>query len=161
MKPSTTKRGDPMLYFTLEEIGGSVECLAFKQELKLYQPIINLDAVVFVKGEVGYQSTSPTIRVKEIVAVKDALTRLTKCVTIRIDTGFNEEKMTQLKDIIRKHSGTCPLFFEISTPGHGNTYVKSSSQYFPAVSDDFLSKAKALFGPDTVEINQAEVLAMV
>lgn len=161
MKPSTTKRGDPMLYFTLEEIGGSVECLAFKQELKLYQPIINLDAVVFVKGEVGYQSTSPTIRVKEVVAVKDALTRLTKCVTIRIDAGFNEEKMTQLKDIIRKHSGTCPLFFEISTPGHGNTYVKSSSQYFPAVSDEFLSKAKALFGPDTVEINQTEVLAMV
>jgi len=162
LKPSTTKRGDPMLYITLEELGGSVECLAFKQEIKLYQPLLNLDAIVFVKGTVGFQSTSPTIRVKEIVAEKNALGRLTKCVTIRLDTsGFNEEKMTQLKELVRRHSGACPLFFEIPTPDRGNVHVKSSSQYFPAVTDDFLSKAKALFGPDAVEINQPEVLAMV
>jgi DNA polymerase-3 subunit alpha len=66
-----------------------------------------------------------------------------------------------LKEIINKHSGTCPLFFEITTPAHGNFQIKSSSQYFVSVSDVFLSLVQELFGPEAIQINQIELLAMV
>ncbi len=162
IRQSTTKRGDPMLYITLEDMKGAAECLAFSKEIKAYQPLLNVDEIVFVKGQVGFQSTVPTLRIKEVIAEKDALKRLAKCITIRFDTAqFEETKLNQLKDIIKKHCGTCPLFFEISTPEQGITQIRTSSQYFVSVSDAFLSQLRELFGPESCKINQAELLAMV
>ncbi|HHT9138334.1 MAG TPA: DNA polymerase III subunit alpha [Candidatus Wunengus sp. YC60] len=162
LKQSTTKRGDPMMYITLEDMKGAAECLAFSKEIKAYQPLLNADEIVFVKGQVGFQSAVPTLRVKEIIAEKDALKRLTKCITIRFDASqFEEAKLTQLKEIIKKHCGTCPLFFEISTPEQGITQIRTSSQYFVSVSDAFLSQLREIFGPESCRINQPELLGMV
>ncbi|MDO8141617.1 MAG: DNA polymerase III subunit alpha, partial [Candidatus Brocadiales bacterium] len=162
LKQSTTKRGDPMMYITLEDMKGAAECLAFSKEIKAYQPLLNADEIVFVKGQVGFQSAVPTLRVKEIIAEKDALKRLTKCITVRLDASqFEETKLNQLKEIIKKHCGTCPLFFEISTPEQGITQIRTSSQYFVSVSDAFLSQLRELFGAESCQINQPELLAMV
>lgn len=162
LRQSTTKRGDPMLYVTLEDMKGAAECLAFSKEIKAYQPLLNVDEIVFVKGQVGFQSAAPTLRIKEVIAEKDALKRLAKCITIRLDASrFEETKLTQLKDIIKKHCGTCPLFFEISTPDQGITQIRTSSQYFVSATEAFLSSIRELFGPESCKINQAELLAMV
>jgi len=162
LRQSTTKRGDPMLYITLEDMKGAAECLAFSKEIKAYQPLLNVDEIVFVKGQVGFQSAVPTLRIKEIIAEKDALRRLVKCITIRFDASqFEETKLTQLKEITKKHCGTCPLFFEISTPDQGITQIRTSSQYFVSVTEAFLSSIRELFGTESCQINQSELLAMV
>jgi len=162
IKQSTTKRGDPMMYITLEDMKGSAECIAFSKEIKAYQPLLNVDEIIFVKGQVGFQSAAPTMRVKEIIAEKDALKRLTKCITIRFDASqFEETKLNQLKEVIKKHCGTCPIFFEISTPEQGITQIRTSSQYFVSVTEAFLSSIRELFGPESCQINQAELLSIV
>jgi len=162
LRQSTTKRGDPMLYITLEDMKGGAECLAFSKEIKAYQPLLNVDEIVFIKGQVGFQSAVPTLRIKEVIAEKDALKRLAKCITIRLDASqFEETKLNQLKEIIKKHCGTCPLFFEISTPEQGITQIRTSSQYFVSATEAFLSQLRELFGPESCKINQAELLAMV
>ncbi len=162
LKQTTTKRGDPMMYITLEDMKGAVECIAFSKEIKTFQSLLNIEEVVFVKGQVGFQSTTPTLRVKEIIAEKDALKHLVKCVTVRLDAAhFDEEKLTQLKDTIKKHSGTCPLFFEIVTQNQDIVQIKTSSQYFVSATDAFLSKIKELFVSEVLQINQPEMLAIV
>jgi len=124
--------------------------------------LLNVDEIVFVKGQVGFQSAVPTLRIKDVIAEKDALKRLAKCITIRFDASqFEETKLTQLKDIIKKHCGKCPLFFEISTPDQGITQIRTSSQYFVSVTEAFLSQLRELFGTESCKINQAELLAMV
>ncbi|HHT9111185.1 MAG TPA: DNA polymerase III subunit alpha [Candidatus Brocadiaceae bacterium] len=159
---STTKRGDPMVKFTLEDMNGSVECVAFGKDIKTYQSLLNIEEVVFVKGQIGFQNSAPSIRIKEIVHVNDALRRLTKCVTLQLDTNqYNEAKLAQLRESIRKHSGTCPLFFEIMLPNQEHVYIKSSSQYFVTVTDTFLSNIRELFGRESLLMNQSEILALV
>lgn len=162
LKPSVTKRGDPMMYITLEDMKGAVECVIFSKEMKSHQSLLNMDEIVFVKGQIGFQSTAPSIRIKEMIAEKDALKRLTKCITLRFEGAhFDEVKLNQLREIIKKHSGTCPLFLEISNPEQTSTVIKASSQYFTSVTDNFLSCIKELFGPDALKLNQREMLAMV
>ena len=162
LRPSTTKRGDPMMYITLEDMKGATECVVFNKEMKAYQSLLNIDEVVFVKGQIGFQSTAPSLRIKEIIAEKDAFKRLVKCITIRFEPSqYEETKLMQLKEIIKKHSGTCPLFFEISTPEQTSTVIRVSSQYFVSVTDPFLSSIRELFGQEACRINQAELLAMV
>lgn len=161
IRQSVTKKGDPMLYVTLEDMSGAVECLAFKNEIKAYQPLLVVDEVVFIRAQVGFQSTVPTVRIKEIIPEKDALARLAKSMTIRLDTlNFDENKLIQLKEIIKKHSGACPLFFEIATPDN-NIQIKTSSQYFVSVSNTFISLTQDLFGSDGFQINQTETLPVV
>ena len=162
LKPSVTKRGDPMMYITLEDMKGAVECVIFSKEMKSYQSLLNMDEIVFVKGQIGFQSTAPSVRIKEMIAEKDALKRLTKCITLQFEGAcFDETKFTQFKEIIKKHSGTCPLFFEINTPEQTSTIIKTSSQYFVSVTDAFISCIRDLFGPDALRLNQPEMLAMV
>ncbi len=159
LKQSVTKRGDPMLYITIEDMKGTVECIAFSKEMKTYQSLLHKDEVVFVKGQVGFQSSVPAVRIKEIIAEKDALTRLAKCVTLQLDASqFEEEKLNQLREIMKKHSGTCPLFFEIATPHQGSVQIKVSRQYFISIADEFLSRIQELFGPESFLINQEGIL---
>ena len=161
IRPSVTKKGDPMLYVTLEDMNGAVECLVFKKEIKAYQPLLVVDEVVFIRAQVGFQSTIPTVRIKEIIPEKDALARLAKSMTIRLDAlNFDENNLIQLKEIIKKHVGTCPLFFEIATPDN-NIQIKTSSQYFVSVSNTFISLLQDLFGSDGFQINQPETLPVV
>ncbi|MDG6027398.1 MAG: DNA polymerase III subunit alpha [Candidatus Brocadia sp.] len=162
LKPSVTKRGDPMMYITVEDMKGSAECVIFNKEMKSCQSLLNMDEIVFVKGQIGFQGTAPSVRTKEIIAEKDALKRLTKCITLRVEgVCFDETKLMQFREIIRKHSGTCPLFFEISTSEQTSTIIKTSSQYFVSVTDAFISCTKDLFGPNALRLNQKEMLAMV
>ncbi len=162
LKTSTTKRGDPMMYITLEDMKGSAECVVFSKEIKAYQSLLHVDEVVFVKGQIGFQSTAPSVRIKEIIAERDALKRLVRCITIRFDSSqYEETKFMQFKEIIKKHSGTCPLFFEISTPEQASAVIRTSSQYFVSVADTFLSGIRELFGPGACRINEADLLAIV
>lgn len=162
LKTSVTKRGDPMMYITLEDMKGSVECVVFSKEMKAYQSLLQVDEVVFVKGQIGFQSTAPSVRIKEIIGEKDALKRLARCITIRFEASqYEETKLMQFREIIKKHSGTCPLFFEISIPEQTSTLIRTSSQYFVSVTDSFLSGIRELFGQGACRINQADMLAIV
>ncbi len=162
LKPSVTKRGDPMMYITLEDMKGTVECVIFSKEIKVCQSLLKTDEIVFVKGQIGFQSTAPSVRIKEIISEKDALKRLTKCITLQIEgVCYDEAKLLQIREMIKKHSGSCPLFFEIRTPEQTSTVIKSSSQYFVSVTDDFLCCMKELFGSVALKLNQAEMLAIV
>ena len=114
-----------------------------------------------MKGQIGFQSTAPSLRIKEIIAEKDALRRLAKCITIQIEPSQEETKLLQIREIIKKHSGTCPLFFELSTPEQTSTVIRASSQYFVTVTDAFLSSIHELLGQGACRINQADLLAMV
>ncbi|MGQ3684502.1 MAG: DNA polymerase III subunit alpha [Candidatus Loosdrechtia sp.] len=159
LRNSSTRRGDPMVYITLEDIKGTVECIAFQKEIKAYKALLNLDEVIFVKGQTGFQTAGPTIRIKEIIAEKNALMYLAKCVTVRFEASqYEEEKLIRLKEIIKAHSGTCPLFFEIITP-QGNYHIKASRQYSVSVTDTFLLHIQEIFGPESLQINQEEILA--
>ncbi|SOH04040.1 hypothetical protein [Candidatus Kuenenia stuttgartiensis] len=37
IKKSTTKKGDPMMYITLDDMEGAIKCIAFSKELKEYE----------------------------------------------------------------------------------------------------------------------------
>ncbi|MDR4506724.1 MAG: DNA polymerase III subunit alpha [Candidatus Brocadiaceae bacterium] len=153
LRQSTTKKGAPMMYITLEDTQGAVECLAFDKEMKAYQALLKMDEIIFVKGNVGYKSSIPTLRVKEIVTEKDALLRLIKSITLRFDAILDELKLVQLKELIKNHHGTCPLFFEITTPGQGSFHIKTSNKFCVSVTDAFLSNARELLGSESFQFN--------
>lgn len=161
IKKSTTKKGDPMMYITLDDMEGAIKCIAFSKELKEYEPLAKIDAVVFICGNVGYKGSTPSVKINEIIAGKNAFQRLVKSFGLRLEAAhFDETKLIQLKDLIKKHRGACPFFIEIATPNNGSVQIKTSSQYSAAITDDFLSRTRELFDSQNLLINQTTMAVL-
>jgi len=68
----TTKREERMAFFTVEDSGGSVECLAFPKVYAQYGEIIKTDNAVFVEGNLSVrEDESPKILVSGMTALVD------------------------------------------------------------------------------------------
>ena len=50
-----TRKGDPMVYFAVEDLQGSVETVAFPKTVAEFGPMIREDAVVVVRGRVDHR----------------------------------------------------------------------------------------------------------
>jgi DNA polymerase III subunit alpha len=59
-KKIRTKRGDHMMFATLDDLEGSVELLIFGRALAAYEEALALDSVVLVRGKVDHKDANST-----------------------------------------------------------------------------------------------------
>jgi DNA polymerase-3 subunit alpha len=64
-----TRSGDPMMFATLDDLGGSVELLVFGKALAEHEAALAVDTVVLVKGRVDHKEAGKTCVVAQTVEV--------------------------------------------------------------------------------------------
>ena len=52
-KPKTTKKGDSMMFFTVEDRYGEIECIAFPSQYAKYSHFIRLEAPLYIQGVIA------------------------------------------------------------------------------------------------------------
>ena len=62
-----TRNGDPMMFATLDDLGGSVELLVFGSALAECEQALNVDQVVLVKGRVDHKEAGSTCLIVQTV----------------------------------------------------------------------------------------------
>jgi DNA polymerase-3 subunit alpha len=60
-KKIRTRRGDFMMFATLDDLEGSVELLVFGRALAAYEEALELDSVVLVRGKVDHKDATSTV----------------------------------------------------------------------------------------------------
>ncbi len=114
-----TKNGDPMLFFELEDLEGSVEVIMFPKTVHEFGPVVTEDAVVVVSGHLDHRGDEVKVvsrEIKELVIRDDSLVRLGVAAN-----RLTPEVVSSLKSILRNHPGTAPVFLHLSD--NGNTKV--------------------------------------
>lgn len=66
----TTKRNRPIMFITLEDFYGTVECIVFDKEIKKYSKLLKEDAIVFIRGTISLRTMIPNVMINEIVDEK-------------------------------------------------------------------------------------------
>ena len=69
-----TRKNEKMAFFTLEDRGGEIECLAFPTQYQKYSHLLRIDAPLFVKGNLSLrdgEEEDAKILVSEIVEIVD------------------------------------------------------------------------------------------
>ena len=66
-KKIRTRKGDPMMFATLDDLEGSVEILVFGKALAEYEGALGVDAVVLVRGRVDHKDADKTCLVVQSV----------------------------------------------------------------------------------------------
>ena len=64
-----TRSGDPMMFLTLDDLGGSVEVLLFGKALSEHEAALAVDTVVLVRGRVDHKEAGKTCLVAQSVEV--------------------------------------------------------------------------------------------
>ena len=64
-----TRNGDPMMFATLDDLGGAVEILAFGKALSEHEAALAVDQVVLVRGRVDHKEAGKTCLIAQTVEV--------------------------------------------------------------------------------------------
>jgi DNA polymerase-3 subunit alpha len=130
-----TRNGDPMMFATLDDLGGSVEILLFGKALAEHEAALALDTVVLVRGRVDHKEAGKTCLIAQSVevfapteqeieqaasdaaAAARAATTLAQPLHLRVDlSALSTNALDDLKQAIEDFPGPADVVLDIDTP---------------------------------------------
>jgi DNA polymerase-3 subunit alpha len=142
-----TKAGDPMVYFSLEGLLGSVDAVAFPKTVAEYGPMIREDAVVVIKGRVDHRGDD----VKFIaLSISEPELSSDNSVRIRVSASRMSASVAEnLRDVLENHPGTSPVFIHMTGEG-GEKVVRVSAEHAVDPRSALFAELRGMFGPSAV-----------
>jgi len=117
-KRITTKRGDPMMFATLDDLEGQVELLVFNSAYAANADKVDLDKIVVVRGRVDHKEAGETKLVAQEVepfeptadevaraAAEAAAEPVVRRLTLHVSPGVPDSFLEELKEVVGHHPG--------------------------------------------------------
>jgi DNA polymerase-3 subunit alpha len=129
VKKLRTKKGDPMVFATLEDLHGSVELVIFADTLEEAGGAIERDAVVLIKGKVDHKDASRTCVVvssvdrfapteQEMLKAEEEVARVVvpDSLQIRLDAAaVQADLIDDLRELLNNFPGEAEVVVELSS----------------------------------------------
>jgi DNA polymerase-3 subunit alpha len=154
LKPLKTKKDERMAAFTLEDLTGRIEAVAFPECYGKFGAYLREGQLIWVKGKYLGEGDSRRISLTQAMPLAEAFEKQAKRVVVRIFLpGLEEATLAELKTILDAHEGRCPVFFELETPHSYRLFTRSAEVQRVAPSEDLVKKVEALLGENCVTID--------
>src|SRR5215203_5230987 len=121
-----TKKGDPMMFATLDDLEGQVELLVFNSAYAANADKVDLDKIVIVRGRVDHKEEGETKLVaqeveafepsaEEVLRAAEAVPQepLVQRLTIHVSAGVSEVFLEDLKEVVSHHRGDHELLLAV------------------------------------------------
>ncbi|MBI2607271.1 MAG: DNA polymerase III subunit alpha [Candidatus Doudnabacteria bacterium] len=140
-----TKKGEQMAFFDLEDLGGTIEVLAFPSLYSKHQNLINPEKIVLVNGKVSDKDGVPKFLADEIKefgseAPPVSNTAPVPAVTIKIPQSTSEEIFMELKQLFEVSPGQTAVSLLINGQ-------KVKTPFKINLTDDLSDKIKKIIEP--------------
>jgi DNA polymerase-3 subunit alpha len=131
-----TRSGDPMMFATLDDLGGAVEMLVFGKALSEHEAALAVDQVVLVRGRVDHKEAGKTCIIAQTIEVfapseqeiddarrqADAEARtavsLAKPMSVRVDlASVAPSAIEEVKQLLADYPGPAEVCIELDTAG--------------------------------------------
>jgi DNA polymerase-3 subunit alpha len=163
-KKIRTKKGDPMMFATLDDLEGSIEVLIFGKALAEYEGDLDVDAVVLVRGRVdhGDKGTSlvaqtvdpfkPTT--EQIEAAREAAARAPvgpQPLLVTLDaSSLPASIIDELKHVFGNHAGESEVVLDIQTSAGPRT-LRLGAGYRVAPTQSLRAELQNILGPAALQ----------
>jgi DNA polymerase III subunit alpha len=149
VKALTTKKGDPMVFLRLDDLGGSAEVVVFNSVYAASRELCELDRILVVKGRVDHKQEGETKLLAIEVAEFEAAQPITE-VILRVDARKAPAGIVrELGHLVRDFPGDAKLFLALDT-SEGPKRLELGPGYKIKPVPDFYAEAKALLGEAAV-----------
>jgi DNA polymerase-3 subunit alpha len=142
-----TRKGDPMVYFTVEDLQGSVEAVAFPKTVAEHGPMIREDAIVVLRGRVDHRGDDVkfiTQGVSEPELSQDRTVRV-RVPASRLSTSVVEN----LKSVLTNHPGSAPVFIHMTADG-GEKVLRVGAEHNVEPRSALFAELRELLGPSSI-----------
>ncbi len=142
-----TKNGDPMLFFQLEDLEGSVEVIVFPKTVHDFGPLVVEDAVLVVSGHLDHRGDDVKVVAREL---KELQIRDDSSVRLGVPAQrLTPEVVSNLKKILRNHPGSATVFLNLSD--NGDTKVlRLGDDHKVEPRSALFAELKELLGPRAI-----------
>lgn len=121
VEKKTTKRGDPMRTFWLEDLTNSVECLAWSNQVKLYDDLIAVGNIVIVEGNIKKEGDDENPRCSLLTRhfEKPDLSEVATGASIVLHLeNESTELLAKINQIIEDNPGNSLVYLHIKSGKH-------------------------------------------
>jgi DNA polymerase-3 subunit alpha len=140
--------GSKMAVVDLEDLAGTVSCVVFPRDFRTYEPLLETDRIVFVKGQVDRNREQPQVRVAEVFDIAEGRRRLSSAVVIRLtDGGLDERVMRAVAETLRGHPGPLPVYLQVESPPGAKTLIRAGEDFRVTMDADLERALADLLGP--------------
>ncbi|MBM3285361.1 MAG: DNA polymerase III subunit alpha, partial [Candidatus Aminicenantes bacterium] len=147
------KKDERFAVFVLEDLSGRVDVMAFPEVYNKYYECLREGQLVWVRGRFMGEGENRRVHLVEILPLAEAFQKKAKRVVLRIFLpGLEESVIAELRALLERNTGECPVFFELETP-HSYRLVAQSIEIrgvFP--SEDLTRNVEKLLGENSVLI---------
>jgi len=147
VKQLTTKKGEPMVFFGLEDVTGAVEAVAFNSVYAQARDLILQDRILIVKGRVDHKQAGETKLIALEITAFEAVPERRE-VRLKVDARVAPAGLIkELADIVDRYPGEAPVYVEAVT-SVGPKLLELGKRVQPI--PDFYAEAKTLLGEAAV-----------
>jgi DNA polymerase III subunit alpha len=149
LKQLTTKKGEPMVFATLEDVSGAVEVVAFNSTYAAARDLLVQDAVLIVKGRVDHKSAGETKLIAIEITAFEAVPERRE-VRLKVDARIaGAGVVRELAAVVKDFPGEAPVFVDLVT-STGPKLLELGPNYRVKPVPDFFAEVKALLGEAAV-----------
>ncbi|MFP3913341.1 MAG: DNA polymerase III subunit alpha [Actinomycetota bacterium] len=142
-----TKNGDPMLFFQLETLEGSVEALCFPRTVQDVGHLVVEDSVVVVNGHLDHRGDDIKVVVKDM---RELEIREDDVVRLQVPaTRLSPDVVARLKRILSNHPGPARVYLQM-TGEEGHKVLRLSDQHRVEPRSALFAEIKELLGQKAV-----------
>jgi DNA polymerase-3 subunit alpha len=99
------------------------------------------------------EGESRRISLNQALPLAEALEKMAKRMVIRLFLpGLEESVVSELKTLLDKNEGTCPVNFELETPHAFKVVAQSAEVHTVAPTEELKKRIEALLGENSVHI---------
>ncbi|MDD8026044.1 MAG: DNA polymerase III subunit alpha [Acidobacteriota bacterium] len=154
LKNLKNKKDERMASFSLEDMTGRIEVVAFPDAFKKNYEFIREDLKVWLKGKFLGEGDSRKVQLLAIMQLDDALQKMARRVVLRVFLpGLEPAILEDLQEILAKYTGDCPLFFDLETPLSRRVTTQSPDFKGLTPSPSAVKALEALLGDGTVVVD--------
>jgi DNA polymerase-3 subunit alpha len=149
LKQVTTKRGDPMVFATLDDPTGSAEVVVFNSTYAAAREHLEEDRVLIVKGRVDHKQAGETKLVAMEVSLFEAVPERRE-VRLRIDARQAPAGLIrELATLVQDFPGDAPVYVALET-SVGERTLALGPGFRVKPDSDFFAEVRALLGETAI-----------
>ena len=149
VKMLTTKKGDPMVFLTLDDLSGEVEIVVFNSVYAAARDLCVADGMLVVKGRVDHKQEGDTKLIAMEVTPFEAARTPTE-VRLRVDARSAPAGIVrELGHVVRDFPGEAKVVVALET-SDGSRTLELGPDYRVRPEADFFAEVKALLGEAAV-----------
>jgi DNA polymerase-3 subunit alpha len=158
-----TRAGNTMMFATLDDLEGSVEMIFFESTLEEYAHVVQVDAIVTVRGRVGNDDRGLSIKVQtcepftptvqEVETARAAAVQVAKgpeALTLVLDAArLPASTIEELKHIFGNHTGEADVVLDVRTSA-GARLLKLGSDFRVNPTPSLRAELARILGEDAL-----------